>query len=218
MGSILGIALVHTLSSRVSALVRIPDSGSSVCGPGAWLCSENHPSSAPVLHGVPLLSSKPFCSDMPTRGISFNLQSFLILLHTCFVDPISSPLTFVQSILPSNSSSTSPHTTTLSPRTINNPLSSSELGSSSSCERITRSVQFSRARLVTLSQEMRLPTMQRPSTRIKHTFSVGGEGGLAVLLRLGCCELAWAERKSCVEGILTVHVAIEGHDCNLLLF
>lgn len=62
--------------------------------------------------------------------------------HTCFVEPMTSPLTFVQSMLASISSSTKPASTTLSPRTMYSPWSCSLLGVVSSFDRITRSTVF----------------------------------------------------------------------------
>lgn len=117
----------------------------------------------------------PFLGPLSV-GVHPYLATFPILvvvLHTCFVDPISAPLTLVQSIDASSSSSTKPHTTTLSPLTMNKPRASSSLASSSSGLRMILSTQPSSARLVTWSHEMSLPTMQRPSTRMRQTFSMG---------------------------------------------
>lgn len=59
--------------------------------------------------------------------------------HAFLVPLTTSPRTFVQSISPSICSSTSPHTTTLSPRIKYKPCSICELGSGSSGVRIIRS-------------------------------------------------------------------------------
>lgn len=99
--------------------------------------------------------------------------------QTCFVLPITPPLTLLQSMLLSNSSSTSPHTTTLSPRTRYKPCGCSTEGSSSPCSRITRSIVSERTRLVTWSQDTRVPVRVRPSTVRMRTFS-GGERGVSL--------------------------------------
>ena len=118
------------------------------------------------------------------------------LHHTCFVPPITLPLTLVQSMLASNSSSTRPHTTTLSPRIRYNPCSTSELVSGSSAGRITRSIVRLRTRLVSWSQDNSVPVSVRPSAVMTKTFSIGNEVRKAH--RLG-------------EIKLTIDVVVEGH-------
>jgi hypothetical protein len=92
--------------------------------------------------------------------------------HTCLVEPITSPRTFVQSMLESMASSTNPQTTTLSPRIMYSPCGVSELSSGSSWGRITRSTVSLRTRLVTWSQDTSVPTNVRPSTVMMQIFSV----------------------------------------------
>ena len=94
-------------------------------------------------------------------------------VQTCFVLPITSPRTLLQSILASSSSSTSPQTTTLSPLTRYRPCGCSVEGSSSPCSRMMRSIVSARTRFVTWSQETRVPVRVRPSTVRMRTFSVG---------------------------------------------
>ena len=91
--------------------------------------------------------------------------------QTCFVLPITSPLTLLQSMLASSSSSTSPHTTTLSPRTRYRPCGCSVEGSSSPCSRMIRSTVSASTRFVTWSQDTRVPVRVRPSTVMMRTFS-----------------------------------------------
>jgi len=107
--------------------------------------------------------------------------------QTCFVLPITSPRTFVQSILASNSSFTNPQITTLSPLTRYNPCGCSADGSSSSWGRIMRSTVSLSTRLVTWSQETRVPVRVRPSTVMMRTFSVGG----SACCREGCKPGRW---------------------------
>lgn len=121
--------------------------------------------------------------------------------QTCFVLPITSPLTLLQSILLSSSSSTKPQTTTLSPRTRYKPCGCSTLGSSSPCSRITRSTVSESTRLVTWSQETRVPVRVRPSTVRRRTFSGGGEGVSVEVLG-----------REAGEG-RTVYVGVERHCC-----
>jgi hypothetical protein len=95
--------------------------------------------------------------------------------HTCFVEPMTSPRTFVQSMLESMASSTKPQTTTLSPRIMYRPCGVSELGSGSSCGRIIRSMVSLRTRLVTWSQDTSVPISDRPSTVMIRIFSSKAE-------------------------------------------
>jgi hypothetical protein len=60
---------------------------------------------------MPIDLSYPACVCIPRRTRHFSPSS-----HTCLMPPITLPLTFSQSMLASSSSSTSPQTTTLSPR------------------------------------------------------------------------------------------------------
>lgn len=94
-------------------------------------------------------------------------------VQTCFVLPITSPRTLLQSILASSSSSTSPQTTTLSPLTRYRPCGCSVEGSSSPCSRMIRSIVSASTRFVTWSQETSVPVRVRPSTVRMRTFSVG---------------------------------------------
>lgn len=91
--------------------------------------------------------------------------------HTFFVPRMTSPLTLLQSISLSIPSSTSPQTTTLSPRIRYRPCSISELGSGSSGVRIMRSTVCVRTRFVSWSVERRVPRRVRPSTVMTRTFS-----------------------------------------------
>ena len=90
-------------------------------------------------------------------------------IHTCFVPPMGSPCTLDQSIDPSSSSSTSPHTTTLSPRTRYSPCSTLLLGSSPA-GRIMRSTVDDSTRFVLWSKASRRPTRVRPSVVRMRTF------------------------------------------------
>lgn len=69
-------------------------------------------------------------------------------------------------------SSTSPHTTTLSPRIRYKPCSISELGSGSSGVRIMRSIVLVRTRFVSWSVDRSVPRRVRPSTVRIRTFSI----------------------------------------------
>lgn len=91
--------------------------------------------------------------------------------HTCFVPPITSPRTLLQSILLSKSSSTSPSITTLSPLTTYNPCSACELGSGSSAGRITRSIVELSTRFVFSSNATKSPIRVRPSVVMIQIFS-----------------------------------------------
>jgi hypothetical protein len=117
------------------------------------------------------------------------IQSSSSPAQTCFVLPIKSPLTLLQSMLASNSSSTSPHTTTLSPRTRYRPCGCSVEGSSSPCSRMIRSTVSASTRLVTWSQDTRVPVRVRPSTVMMRTFS--GEG-VRVVHSPGLCGVSQA--------------------------
>lgn len=66
--------------------------------------------------------------------------SFIFLLYECFIPPITAPLTSNQSMLSSNSSSTSPTTATLSPLIRHSPCWASLDGNGSSGGRMIRSV------------------------------------------------------------------------------
>jgi len=122
--------------------------------------------------------------------------------QTCFVLPITSPLTLLQSILASSSSSTNPQTTTLSPRTRYKPCGCSLEGSSSPCSRMMRSIVSARTRFVTWSQETSVPVRVRPSTVRMRTFS-----GRGVSERL-------FGRRDWREWGRTVYVVVERHSCN----
>lgn len=91
--------------------------------------------------------------------------------QTCLVLPRTSPCTFVQSIFPSTSSSTRPHTATLSPRTMYSPKGTSSLGNPSSAGRMMRSYASASTRFIDPSQEKSVPTMVRPSSVRTETFS-----------------------------------------------
>lgn len=84
--------------------------------------------SAPILEGA--LTPSPRCPS----GINTPPHH-----PQCFVDPIGAPLTSVQLILSSSVSSTSPTRHTFSPRTMYSPCGTSDEGSPSSGDRITRS-------------------------------------------------------------------------------
>ena len=117
--------------------------------------------------------------------------------HTCLVEPMTSPRTFVQSMLESMASSTKPQTTTLSPRIMYSPCGVSELSSGSSWGRITRSTVSLRTRLVTWSQDTSVPTNVRPSTVMMQIFSASIVSCLSRPLQVRC--------------VLTVHVLVERH-------
>ena len=91
--------------------------------------------------------------------------------QTCLVVPITSPCTPAQSIVPSKSSSTRPHTATVSPRTMYSPRGTSSLGMPSSLGRTTRSTAPMSTRFIDPSQEKSVPTMVRPSVVRTETFS-----------------------------------------------
>lgn len=91
--------------------------------------------------------------------------------HTCFIPPMTFPLTWAQSILASNSSSTRPHTATFSPRMRYNPWVASSLGSGSSWGRITRSMVSPSTIFVNWSQDSKVPVRVRPSAVRMRTFS-----------------------------------------------
>lgn len=94
------------------------------------------------------------------------------LAHAFFVSRITWPLTFDQSISASIFSSTSPQTTTLSPRIRYRPCSTCAEGSSSSGVRMMRSTVLVRTMLVSWSVERSVPRSVRPSTVRMRTFSV----------------------------------------------
>jgi len=148
--------------------------------------------------GRPSLStSKSLIRNQIPKSFPFTSKS----PQTCFVLPITSPLTFPQSILLSSSSSTKPQTTTLSPRTKYKPCGCSVEGSSSPCSRMMRSIVSASTRLVTWSQETSVPVRVRPSTVMMRTFSVGRRWGLVgVLGREGGFEMGQ-----------TVYVLVERH-------
>ena len=101
----------------------------------------------------------------PNIGTSYKSHAFFVPLTT-------SPRTLLQSISLSIPSSTSPQTTTLSPRIRYSPCSICELGSGSSGVRIMRSMVSSRTRFVSWSVDRSVPTSVRPSTVRMRTFSV----------------------------------------------
>jgi len=108
------------------------------------------------------------CSLAPVSNFR---PPFVSFIQTCLVVPIISPLTLLQSILLSSGSSTNPTQTTLSPLIRYNPWLTSELASSSSCDRMMRSMVSERTRLVTWSQERSVPISVRPSIVMTRIFS-----------------------------------------------
>jgi hypothetical protein len=109
------------------------------------------------LNGVSIHSLLPFPAFFPFAHKSFPRH------HICLVPPSTSPCTFVQSIVPSNSSSSLPTTATLSPRTIYKPSGTSSLATSSSRGRMMRSMADWRTRFMEPSHECKVPIMVRPS-------------------------------------------------------
>lgn len=90
----------------------------------------NIPPRIPLQH----VSLQTYPSQLPTN------QPAHPIFHECFTPPTTAPLTCTQSILSSNSSSTNPTTTTLSPRTRYRPCGTSLEGSGSSGGRMMRSI------------------------------------------------------------------------------
>ena len=135
----------------------------------------SHPSLHHPLSSTIHAQAETARSPSPSHRISHNPPSKKKEPQTCFVLPITSPLTLLQSMLASSSSSTSPHTTTLSPRTRYKPCGCSLEGSSSPCSRIMRSIVSASTRFVTWSQDTSVPVRVRPSTVMMRTFSVWGD-------------------------------------------
>lgn len=158
------------------------------------------------------VGTKPraFAMEWPIRSWLLFLTCFALLVvsymqlhlaqathHECFTPPMTFPLTWAQSILASNSSSTRPHAATFSPRMRYSPWGTSALDSGSSWGRITRSIVWPSTRFVTWSQDNKVPVRVRPSAVRIRTFS--GENSSGNLL-----ALAW-------HAQLTIDVWLEWH-------
>jgi hypothetical protein len=150
------IALIPKRKCRVSKSNSVP------LFPGPQKCSL-----AVSLLSRPLPSRHHSLRYVPTQS------NFPPLPQVCLVPPSTSPCTFVQSIVPSNSSSNRPTTATLSPRTIYKPSGTSSLATSSSRGRMMRSIADWRTRFMDPSHECRVPIMVRPS-RVRTVTRSGG--------------------------------------------